>query len=147
MNETPDPAWLTKLLSRGFPTDRPEDVTVTVNAGRDNSAMVALASRIPGLYEALRAPQRTGESDPLELEDPDDLYYLLLHLHEARMLLQGQEERVMLACREAGVSMDTMATALGLKRRQNVDYKLRNIDKSGKRGRTAASLEHETDVD
>jgi hypothetical protein len=146
MGTTRDPQWLTKLYSQSFPVDQPVDLTITVDGSADNSGMIAFIRCIPGLYEALRAPQR-GDDDPLTLEDPEDLYYLLKNVHEARMNLQTQEERVMLACRDAGVSMETMASALGLKRKQNVDYHLRRIDRAAEKGRTAASLEHEADVD
>lgn len=142
-----DPTWLTKLFTRGFPTDRPVELQdVTVNAGEDHGGMIAFISRIPGLYDALRKRQTKDGPDPLNAEDPENMYYLLLHVHEARMLLQAQEERVILACKEAGVTFDAMATALSLRSRQHAHYRYRRVQDAAAQGRTCASLDHETGV-
>lgn len=134
--------WSDYLVT-GFPTDRDTDVTITVNPDRDSPAVIMLASRLRGLVDALRARQTRDAPDPLAGEHPDDLYYLLDHLHRIRMVLEGQEERVLQLAHERGVSLRTLAAALEVSSPETVRYRLDRIDRANKAGRTAAALDED----
>lgn len=134
--------WSNYLVT-GFPTDQTTDVTITVDPRTDTPAIVMLASRLRGLVDALRPSYERGETDPLLDEHPDDLYYLLDHLHRIRMVLEGQEERVLKAAHERGVSLRTLAAALDINSAEGVRYRLQRIEEASRQGRTAASLDEE----
>jgi hypothetical protein len=117
-------------------------VELPVHGGQDNAAVVTIASRLRGVLGALRTEGEDGV-DPLLSEDPDDLYYLLLHLHRMRMTLQGQEERVIQVAHQAGVSLRTLASALELKSAGAVTYRLEKIAEAATRHRTAAAVDED----
>lgn len=131
-----------EYLVAGFPHETDTDVTITVRPGRDSPAVIVLASRLRGIVDALRAPQ-SGDRDPLADEDPDDLYYLLDHLHRLRMILEGQEERVLQLAASRGVSLRTLAAALDVRSPETVRYRLDRIARAGQHGRTAAALDED----
>lgn len=134
--------WSDYLIT-GFPTGQDTDVTITVNPDQDSAAVILLASRLRGLVDALRAKQRRGQPDPLAGEDPDDLYYLLDHLHRIRMILEGQEERVLQVAHESGVSLRTLAAALEVSSPETVRYRLDRIARANRKGFTAAALDED----
>lgn len=130
-------------LVEGLPGDRESEVTITIHAGRDNTAIVMLLSRLRGIVDALRAPATDLATDPLGAEDPEDLYYLLDHLHRVRMVLEGEEERVMTIAHERGVSLRKLATALEVSSPETVRYRLTQIRRAGTYGLTAAALDED----
>lgn len=129
--------WSDYLVT-GFRVDQPTDVTITVDPRHDSAAVITLASRLRGLVDALRAPRRRGAPDPLLVEHPDDLYYLLDHLHRIRMILEDQEERVLQLAHSRGVSLRTLAAALDISSAEGVRYRLQRIEEADKQDPTAA---------
>jgi hypothetical protein len=134
--------WSNYLVT-GFRDDQPTDVTITVDPRTDSSAVIMLASRLRGLVDALRTPKRGDAPDPLLTEHPDDLYFLLDHLHRIRMVLEGQEERVLEVAHEKGVSLRTLASALEVSSPSTVEYRLKKIKAANKRGYTAAAIDED----
>jgi hypothetical protein len=133
--------WSDYLVT-GLPDDRDTEVTITVDPSRDHSAVVVLASRLRGLVDALR--QRALEvdaPDPLEREHPDDLYFLLDHLHRVRMVLEAQEERVLRVAHRRGVSLRRLAAALEVSSPSTVSYRLEQIERAARHGLSAAKLD------
>lgn len=137
-----DQHWSNHLV-RGFPMDRESTVEITVNPSVDSPAVVLLASRLSGLVDALRERYRRDGGDPLLNEDPDDLYRLLDHLHRVRMVLQGQEERVLDVANQRGNSLETLKTALEVNSRETVAHRLRRIRRASEHGVTAAALDED----
>ncbi|MEV8480372.1 hypothetical protein [Streptomyces sp. NPDC051173] len=126
------PTWL--------PMGKPAEVKVTVDAENDRPAVVVLISRLQGLVEALRHRDVDGR-DPLLDEDEDDLYTLLLHLHMVRMVIEGQEERVLSRCAEKKIALERLASALELSGKSAVSYRLRRIKEAAKSGQSAAGMD------
>ena len=133
-------------LVRSFAPDRDSEVTITINPSRDSAAVVMLASRLAGLVDALRAPN-TKDHDPLADEHRWDLIYLLDHLHRIRLVLEGQEERLIRLGRtpdpttgKPKLSLRDIAAALGVSP-ETVRNRLKRIEQASQLGYTAAALD------
>lgn len=124
--------WEQRLV-RGFPMGRTSTVTIEVDPNSDHAGMVLLASRLEGLFDALKQRQKADADDPLSSEATEDLSRLLDHLHRVLGVLTAQEDRVLDALRARGVSSHQAAAAM------EVDHKTvlnrwRRIDRAAAAG-------------
>lgn len=108
--EMSKPHWEQRLV-RGFPTGRTSTVTIEVDPSTNHGGMVLLASRLEGIFDALK-PRQESDDDPLTGEDTEDLLRLLDHLHRVLGVLTAQEDRVLDALRARGVSSHQAAAAM-----------------------------------
>lgn len=125
--------WSSYLVT-GFSFDHEEPVTINVNAGTDHGGMVTVASRIKGIYDALKTHQgETRADDKLAHESTEDLLDLLDHVHRVIGDLIAQEDRVIDVLRHQGVASRRVAAAM------DVDHKTvlnrhKRIDKAAAHG-------------
>lgn len=68
-----------------------------------------------------------GVPGALACAAPEELYALLMELHQARVELQADEERVLLAANTHGLSLRRLARALEVSSPDTVAHRLRRI--------------------
>lgn len=134
-------------LTRYFTLGKPSVVHFFVNPDTDNPSLVTIASRITGIYAALKTRYTDDGHDPLADETPEDLLQLVDHLHRVKNNVTAQEDRVIDALRVNGISARRIAV------RMEVDHKtvlnrFARIDRARELGLNTAGLdEHETAED
>ncbi|MER7015335.1 hypothetical protein ABT324_28210 [Saccharopolyspora sp. NPDC000359] len=98
--------WSNYLVAAFAPT-APTQVTITVDASNDHVGMVLLASRIRGLYDALK-----NSPESLENESDADLLHLANHLNRVKGVLTASEDDVLAELHNRGISSRRVANML-----------------------------------
>jgi hypothetical protein len=141
------PHW-SQWLRSWFQEDREVPLGLQVHGGADSHDAVAFASRLRGVFEAMRLRSTTGQNgteiDPLAQENPADVLDLLEAVHFDRLMLQAFEERVLeLLHYHYGVSLRTLAQVLEVSSPETVRQRLLRIDRAKKHHRSAAALDED----
>ena len=127
---------------RGIPMDPrtlrtvETEIAVRVPEGAHPGAIL-VATHIVGLVEAMSIGYDSDGRDRLLDEDLADLLYLLTHASRVALVVQGFVDRVTVAAREKGASLQQLATQLeDVDTPEGVRRRLASIARAEARGRT-----------
>ena len=133
--------WSDRLV-RGIPADprtlRTVETEIAVRVPEDaHPGAILVATRIAGLIEAMSIGYDPDGRDRLLDEDLADLLYLLTHASRVARVITGFVDRVTLAARARGASLQQLATQLeDVDTVEGVRRRLASIARAEARGRT-----------
>lgn len=125
----------TNYLVEGFRVGQTSDLTITVDPDTDAPSAVVVASRLRGLYEALKHGR-----EGLGAEDTDDLLCLADHLHHVIGRLSGMEDEVLLELRDRGVGSRKIASAWDEADHKKVLRRYGRIERAREQGLSSSTL-------